>query len=244
MNFFKHTLMLGVDIRPCAIRIIQLKRMADNYEIQQMHTVQLPETLFNNDKILDFNYIELQLQKLVQDHELFNSEAAIALPHSLIVSSQLVLPSGLSDAAIKHQIKTELRRQLPNFFAEISMDFYAEPIEREGYQLINFLALRMSYLQSYLHCMHASGLRVSKVEMEVYPLMRCLFGKTVEGSFIWEREGLTHFMQLTNNRIRQYRYFLPENTEHLHADYRSNAKAKLDVPSEYHVAAGLAMRRG
>lgn len=241
MNFFKHTPMIGVDISPCSLRLVRLMRTLDYYEIQQMLELPLPEKLFCYEKIIDFHYIQKQLLELVEKHDLCNSQAAVALPHSLVITSQLVLPLGLNETAIEQQIRTELRQHLPNFATDLSIDFHSSVCERVGYQKINFIGVRQLYLQQYLRCMQNARLRVRKVEMQAYALVRFLFDEIRDGSFIWLKQDVVHFIQFAQGYTQQYRYFTYEQAANLTVDYRSDVLAKIDIPEQFHVAAGLAM---
>lgn len=241
MNFFKHKSLLGVSIRPCSINIVSVEKLKEDYEVQFMDEILLPQKLFSFDKIVDFHYVEKQLSKLVQKHNLQHQEVSISIPYSLAVASQTLIPKGLTENAIRRQIQMEVKQHIKEWDIELGVDFCIESTDREDYQLLRFVVVRKAYLQRYLQCMQSAALRVRNVEIDVVALTRYLFGGIANGRFVWQQQEIVHVIEFVNAHIDQYRYFSTMTMEHAQAEYRSDAVVKRELSQQYHVAAGLAL---
>lgn len=164
--------MVGLDIRPQGIWLMQLKRYGKKFQALQMVALELPENVFMDGKIRQFEMIERLLKEHVIKMKLRGLATAIHIPVNLIREQTIQIPSELSPVAIQQEIKMQLEKDFPGLNDALAMDFIVEKAELAGYANIHFVVTREEYISQYVSCINSTGLTVKIVDVDTYALKR------------------------------------------------------------------------
>ncbi|HEX4044974.1 MAG TPA: pilus assembly protein PilM [Gammaproteobacteria bacterium] len=179
--------LLGVDIQPDKINLMQLKKIKTIWHVECIASKHFPKTIAVQGKINDWQTGSVFLTELVKTLNLAGMAAAICLPAHLVMMQRLRLPRGLSHAAITTELEAYIRQHAPGFAKTITIDFmpvsmsvrYAEiksarALDEAADDLLDifFTATCSTYLSEYIACLQTAGLQVKIVDVDVYALKR------------------------------------------------------------------------
>jgi Tfp pilus assembly PilM family ATPase len=170
MNLFQRKSLVGLDIRPARLRLLQLRKFANGYQIKQAHVCDLPQKIFQQGKISDFPALLRELAPLIKRLGLHGAVAAIHLPVQLVYCDCIQMPAGLNARAIAVQIK----RELSHLKTEVWYSYEQDWDGQSPYMKIRLVAARSHYLGEYLDCIRAAGLSVRIIDVDMYALVRLL----------------------------------------------------------------------
>src|SRR5437870_11520006 len=121
--------MVGLDIQPHAILLMQLKLVRKKFQALQMATVALPSSVFVDGKIKQFEIIADLLKEQVIKMKLGGMAVAIQIPLNLVREQTMQVPSGLTTHAICEEIKLQIEKDFPGLNDALAIDFSTEKIE-------------------------------------------------------------------------------------------------------------------
>ena len=181
IRLFPSPPLIGLDIQPTSIHLLQLNKIKNGYLAACAVTHELSENIFAEGKIKQWDVLRFALSDLVQMHRLHAKAVAIQLPANLVRMQQLDVPQGLSSAQIEAEIDAYIQNDLPGMTDILCIDYVELPKLRSDYSSLFFAAARKEYLLQYIDCVHASGLKVKIVDIDIYALKRFV-------SCVWQRE--------------------------------------------------------
>jgi len=173
-SLFSKPSLIGLDVQPDAIRLIQLKKNKEAYEIEQRLSQPLADEIFAEDKIKHFDRLRLVLSDLVIEHRLMGQAVAVSLPANLVRMQRIQVPTGLTESEVEAEIHAHLQNDLPGLNDALCMDFTRLPSVTKDYTEVFFAAARKEYLLQYVECVQAAGLQVKGVDVESYALKRAV----------------------------------------------------------------------
>jgi Tfp pilus assembly PilM family ATPase len=162
--------LVGVDVQPDGMRLVQLTRWPWGYHLEAAVHRPLPSGVFSEGKIKRWDRVGMVLEEMVHQYNLGGMPAVITLPANLVRMQRLVIPLGLSAEAIKGEIETHIQKEWPGVTEALNIDF----IYLEGKQNIFFAAVRQEYVTQYMACVNAAGLSTKMADVDVYALKRVL----------------------------------------------------------------------
>jgi Tfp pilus assembly PilM family ATPase len=169
-NFFSKTSLLGLDIQSRAIRLTRLNKKCMD-KIEQLVERALPENVFTEGKVIQWDILRTHLSQLVIEQHLHGLEVAICLPANLVRMQRISLPSGLSETEIATEIRIHLQRDLPGMTDALCIDFSVLDRNKNVSEIF-FVAMREEYLLQYTECVEAAGLRVNVIDVDVCAITR------------------------------------------------------------------------
>lgn len=175
-NFYtKASSLVGIDLHPTEIRLVQLKKFQQAYQAVRLMAKELPKDTFCEGKIKSWDRMSSILTELIETMGLKNSLAAIGLSSNLVIMQQITLPKGLTHEEIEAEIDACLHRDLPGLQGELSIDFNELSSSHTADAEFFFAATRQEYLSQFIACINASGLQVKIVDVDIYALKRIIF---------------------------------------------------------------------
>jgi type IV pilus assembly protein PilM len=169
---FRAPSLVGLDIQPDGVRLVQLKKNKSTYLLQHMAMRRLPEGVFAEGKIKAWDGLSTVLSELVDTLNLKGASVAISLPVNLVRMQRMSLPSGLSEAEIEAEIDMRMRRDLPGMTEALCMDFQVSAKAHDAQVDVFFAITRQAYVAAYLACLEAVGLKTKIVDVDIYALKR------------------------------------------------------------------------
>lgn len=173
-NFNRSSSLVGLDIQPDAIRLVRLKKIKRGFQAKDVIENYLPNDVFAEGKIKNWELLRSILVDLVNIHQLNGMPTAISLPVNLVRIHQMQMPHGLSEAEIEIELFSYIHNHLPGLTDSLSIDFVSLPQKQADYNEIFFAATRKEYLSSYIDCVNAAGLKVKIVDVDIYALKRAI----------------------------------------------------------------------
>lgn len=171
-NVFFPSPLLGLDIQPDGLRLLELKRHGqigiDRYVFKK-----LPEDVFMGDKIIEWDKLSCNISQLVLEQKIKGRKVAASLPARLVSMQHIHLPAGLSTADIEAEIGLQLQYDAPVMMDEWSIDYSV--ISKQLHHMdIFFVAVRKAYLVKFLACIQAGGLKVNLIDIDILALKRAI----------------------------------------------------------------------
>lgn len=175
MSFFSFLSpsLIGIDIEPSLLKLIQLKKRRRGWIVEQMVYQALPDDIFVEYKIKDWTKLCMILTDIVQALGLKGSLAAIHLPSHLVRMHSIRLAKSLLAADIEAEIYTHVQKELPGINEGLCID-YTEMAQHEAHSEVFFAAAKEAYLSQYIDCINTAGFITKIVDVDIYALKRSI----------------------------------------------------------------------
>lgn len=164
--------LIGLDIQPHAMRLIQLRQSGRRFLAINMAEWKWAEPVFAAGKTNDFFVIQAVLSEWVNTMEQQGALAAIHIPIKLVRVHTIQLPIGVSHLEIEMEIHLQMERDIPGMHHSLAIDYRVKKANVSGYCDIHYVATREDYIKEYVQCMNATGLSVKIVDVDEYALKR------------------------------------------------------------------------
>jgi hypothetical protein len=159
--------LIGVDIQPDAIRLVQQKT-------QQTFHFPLPPHIFSHHKITNWDALTAFLTEQIHTNHLQQSPTAISIPTHLVRTARITLPAHLTDPEIEADIFMHMKEEMPGLSEAIHIDFSRLPTKDSSSIEVVYTAVRENHVLPYLTCMQSAGLNVNMIDVDCYALQRAL----------------------------------------------------------------------
>jgi Tfp pilus assembly PilM family ATPase len=165
--------LLGIDINPSYISIVQCQKRRRDYQLQYIASKEVSSDLFHDGKIQDWDLLKSLLLPLL-DPVKKTQTAAISLSSQLVRIQKAVLPYGLSPSEIENEIYQNMQRDLPGMNYPLYVDYLSIPREEPGYTDVHFIAARQEYITNYINCLAEIGFQAKVIDVDIYALKNAL----------------------------------------------------------------------
>ncbi|TDF84980.1 type IV pilus biogenesis protein PilM [Pseudomonas sp. H9] len=183
--------LLGVEITPPFIRLVQLRRHRGRYKVQAWALEPLPLTAMHNGWIGDPDQVGASLLRAVRRSAGTSRRAAIALPAGLLIEKLLTLPADLDDQALAEHLPAEAGQFVPFALEEAAIDFQAMGIDPQDPQRQRVLvaACHLASLDALQASLEVAGVHASVVEPDTHALLRAVQPSLVGGELLLQLEA-------------------------------------------------------
>lgn len=163
-----HTPVLGVDVSPAGIRIMELVREGKNFRVAHCAQESVPAGAFRDGS---FSQMELLTESLRHALKLSGTRlrtAAMALPSGAVIKKMLTLPASMYDEELEMQVEAEASQTLPFSLDDISLDFatVGPSATHEGYVDVMLVAARKERIDERFTLAETVGLRPLVIDIE------------------------------------------------------------------------------
>lgn len=173
--------LVGVDIHPDEIRLMQLSR---GRCILQAHVIKLKSGTLKEGKMVNPDHVKKKLAQIVSMNDMKGCPAALSLPSSSVITKRITLSEDLSANDRETVIQTNLKNYFPGLGVDLCFDFDLLGKTHTGYDEAIIFAARQEQLNEYISVVNEAGLRVEIVDVELFALSRALNLKQVSGQMI------------------------------------------------------------
>jgi type IV pilus assembly protein PilM len=167
--FRRHqTPVLGVDVSPAGIRIMELVREGKHFRVAHYAQEPLPSGALRDGSFSQMEPLTESLRRALKRSGTRLRTAAMALPSGAVIKKMLTLPATLYGEEMEMQVETEASQTLPFSLDEISLDFVtAGPsANHEGYVDVMLVAARKERIDERIALADAVGLRPLVIDVE------------------------------------------------------------------------------
>jgi type IV pilus assembly protein PilM len=167
--------LMGLDIRSSSVKLVELAHMRSGpLRVLHVGIEQLQPGWVADDQINDFEQVAQGLRRLVRRCGTKTRLAAMALPGAAVITRNIKLPAGLSDAELAVQVESEANQYIPFPMDEANLDFCSIGPTDPAAQDIDVMiaASRKERVQDMLGLAEAAGLKLAILDIRSYASRR------------------------------------------------------------------------
>lgn len=168
--------LVGVEIAPPFIRLVQLRRQRSRFTVQAWALEPLPATAMHNAWIGDPDQVAAALLRAFRRCAIKTRRVAVALPGGLVIEKLLSMPADFDDDAIAERLPVDAGQFIPFALEDAAIDFQALPLEPEHleHQRVAVAACHQALLDVLAASLESAGLRACVVEPDSHALRRAV----------------------------------------------------------------------
>ena len=248
----KNKALLGVDISSTSVKVLELSRQGDRYQVEAYATVPLPPNAVVEQGINNEEAVGDAIRQAAARSRSSAKQVALAVAGSAVITKTIDMNAGLSDDEMDFQIRAEADQYIPYPLEEVALDWEVVGPSEKAPDLVSVLlaACRSETVERRKDSVEIAGLEVAKVDVEAFCAERAyslleaqISGDDIEtvavldigatmttlsvmhnGKSIYTREQLFGGRQLTEDIMRRYG---------LSEEEAQRAKLEGGVPDDY-----------
>lgn len=175
MRLFKASKgLIGIDITSTAIKLLELKKSHDTYQVESHAVCSLRDGAVAERRIQDINYVTDSLKRAIDHAKPTTRNAVVALPASMAITKVLTFAAGLNEQEIEERLMIESDRHLPFPFNDVAFDFAClGPAPSAAHlQQVMLVACRQQDVWQLTEPLVRAGLEPVAVDVETFAIER------------------------------------------------------------------------
>lgn len=171
----KQQSLLGIDISPSSIKILQLSTKGDdNYCVEGYGMLVLPDKAIEGALIKDINVVADTIRTITSMTHLTSKQAAISVPDSLAISKIIQISEGLNENDIEELVLIEADKYIPYPIDEINIDFsvIGPSAKNSALQDVLIVASRAEIVNTRVEALRLAGIETKIVDVDSYVVER------------------------------------------------------------------------
>ncbi len=174
---------LGVDIGASAVKLVELKKQDQRYELKNYAIFSLEEYLKKNDYKVSSRSLKISneevagiIKKSIKEAKIESKDAYFSIPICFSFSTLIDFPN-MSEKEIAAAIPFEAKKYIPIPISEVVLDWSIvdSPVKKSEYQAL-LIAVPKKIVNNYKQIAILAGLNLKAMEEEVFSLARVLVG--------------------------------------------------------------------
>lgn len=163
---------MGVDLSTSSVRLLALGEMSSGYQVETCVEGRLPAGAVLDGAVGIIEPVSQAITDVLRRSGSKRSQAAIAVPGSLVISRQISMPVEFSDADIEQQINLESDQFIPYPLDEVYFDFVVLGPNARNPQTADVLLIvaRSEVIDRRVEALATAGLGAAVVDVEAYAL--------------------------------------------------------------------------
>lgn len=178
LKLFRHKRrkILGVDICPTCVKIIEITSSGDEYFVDGYGIATLPDNAMEGAVVKDINAVAYCIRTLLQTNHLNCKKAALAVPDSLAISRTIQVHEGMKDDEIEELVMMEADKYIPYPIDEINLDFkvLGTSSKNTAMQDVLIVASRSENVSNRIEVITRAGLDPVIVDVESFAVERSM----------------------------------------------------------------------
>lgn len=171
--FKKNQFVLGIDISPSAVKLVELSRTGQRYKVEAIAFEPLPEGSMENRNPVDLDQVSQAIKRAVKTSGTRLKQAAVTVPTSSVIIRTIPMPLEFGEDEIEANIQLDASQYIPFPLEEIYLDFQIIPgsaKEAAGTQDVMLVASRQENVELRREVLQESELKPLIVDVEAYAL--------------------------------------------------------------------------
>ncbi len=164
---------LGIDIGSAAVKLVELKRSGDRYQVESYAVEPLPRDAVVEKNISDLEAVSRAVRSAVKRSQTKLKEAATAVPASAAISRTLVLDSSLGEEEMEGQVNLQAEQYIPYPLEEVNLDFEVRGQAAggdAGEVEVLLVASRNENVEARVDALSDAGLTAKVMDVDSYAL--------------------------------------------------------------------------
>lgn len=164
--------LLGVDISPSAIKLIELTRKDDRTCVESYAIEPFPSNVVVENKIEDIEALAEAIKRAVKRSGTRVKKAATAVSGSEVITKIISVPAGLSERELESQIELEAAHYIPYPLEEVNLDFEVLSTTEKDPEVVEVLlaACRSENVDVRVAVLELAGLTPAVIDVDAYAI--------------------------------------------------------------------------
>lgn len=177
--FSKRTKGIGIELAPERINIAQLRKQGQGFKLTAMHSMDVPEGIFQEGKIADSPGLAQLIQTAMAESKIKAENVATAVPMRESVIRIIPVPAELDDKELKDMVLNhEAGLYLPYPREEVDVDYQKLGFftDEDGIEKVQVLlvATKREITDAYLDTFQQAGLKIDVLEINSFAMIRTI----------------------------------------------------------------------
>ncbi|HXS30312.1 MAG TPA: pilus assembly protein PilM [Steroidobacteraceae bacterium] len=168
----KHRPVLGLDITPSSIKLIELTLSGGQYTVDAYAAEATPQNAMNEKAIVDADAVGEAIARAVRRAGVRTKEAAVAISGDAAITKVIQMPCNLNDADLEAQVEMQADQYIPFPMDEVAYDFEVLGGSEKDPESMDVLlvASRSENVEQRRAAVAAAGLSARIVDVEAFAL--------------------------------------------------------------------------
>lgn len=163
--------LIGVDISPTGVKLVELVRAHSTYELKSMATVPLPRDAIVENTIIDSMAVSHALAEAVEAASPAARNVAFSMSGNAVIIKTVTMPT-MTEFELESQIEFEADQHIPYDIDDVFLDFQIlGPLADDPEQMeVVLVACKREVIDDYQLVLHEAGLTVKCVDCAVFTI--------------------------------------------------------------------------
>jgi type IV pilus assembly protein PilM len=168
----KHRPVLGLDITPSSIKLIELTLSGGQYTVDSYAAEATPQNAMNEKAIVDADAVGEAIARAARRAGARTKEVAVAISGDAAITKVIQMPRNLNDADLEAQVEMQADQYIPFPMDEVAYDFEVlGASEKDGESMdVLLVASRTENVDQRRAAVSAAGLTPRIVDVEAFAL--------------------------------------------------------------------------
>jgi len=162
--------LVGLDIGSSSIKIAQLRKKKNKYELQGFGIRPLPPESIVDRHIMDTQVVIEAIRGVFAERKIRDKDVAISISGHSVIIKKIEMPLMGGDE-LEEQVKWEAEQYIPYNINDVEMDY--QILRRrptEGLMDLLLVAAKKDEIEDYMAVAHEAGLRVSIIDIDAFAM--------------------------------------------------------------------------
>jgi type IV pilus assembly protein PilM len=168
----KHRPVLGLDITPSSIKLIELTLSGGQYTVDAYAAEPMPQNAMNEKAIVDADAVGEAIARAVRRAGVRTKDAAVAISGDAAITKVIQMPRNLKESDLEAQVEMQADQYIPFPMDEVAYDFEVLGTSEKDPDSMDVLlvASRSENVEQRRAAVAAAGLNAHIVDVEVFAL--------------------------------------------------------------------------
>jgi type IV pilus assembly protein PilM len=168
----KHRQVLGVDITPSSIKLIELTLSGGQYTVDAYAAEPTPQNAMNEKAIVDADAVGEAISRAVRRAGVRTKDVAVAISGDAAITKVIQMPRNLNDTDLEAQVEMQADQYIPFPMDEVSYDYEVLGSSEKDSESVDVLlvASRSENVDQRRAAITAAGLNTRIVDVEAFAL--------------------------------------------------------------------------
>jgi type IV pilus assembly protein PilM len=164
--------LLGLDISSSAVKLLELSRKGDRYQVESYAVEPLPPNAVTDKQLSDPQVVGECIARAVKRAAPKTKNVALAVAGASVITKVIQMPATLSEADLEEQIRVEADQYIPYPIEEVNLDFQVQGPSGRGTGMVDVLlaACRKEQVEQRCAAAEIAGLLPRVVDIEAHAL--------------------------------------------------------------------------
>ncbi len=164
--------LLGLDISPDAVKIVEISQSRGKFRVEHADSEALPQGAVSDRDIQDAAAVSRALRTILERSHIRTKAVATALPANTAIVKVISLPSDLDEVGIEEQIRFEGSQYIPYSIDAVNFDFaqLGPDTARKGYSHVLLVACKKEAVEDRAAVLEEAGLKPKIIDVKPFSL--------------------------------------------------------------------------